>query len=582
MVLRFGPFELDSETGELRRSGLVLRLPHQPTRLLLLFVRRAGEVVTREEIQQELWGSETHVDFEQGINAAIRQIRHHLGDNAEAPRYLKTIPRRGYVWIAVVEGAPPEAPAAIALPPPRNWRPILIASLILFVAMAAVFRLAQPKNRRTIAIVPFRALGALPPGTDPNVFTHELRATVGALPRKHLQLVEHSSNGDAQVRLEGTVQRDGDRVRVVVHCIDNISRTQLWTKTHERPIGQHADVAMQAAHHVAHEVAHCFLPPPRREPLLRTQVSPRVLELYRNARVEMLRTVPDANGDRALALFEEALRAEPRFAEAISGLADVWVQRSAMMAPPVRHQAAKLTRQYAQRALALQPGNVEAHNALGLLALQYDWDLAAAERHLRAAVKADPEYVFAQYNLSVVLVARGEFDAALEAFEQARALDPVDFDLHPVEGMMYLRARRYEEAIARYREMGRFRDSQPAWWGILWAAAKRRDWEEATAVLRPMLDLPPRPRGTAATEQEFCDLFARIEPIVLNGRERGTFDHFHVAAYYSLRGDLDRAFAALDRAIAVRSPGIAYVMVDPRFDAVRDDPRYARVQARVQ
>lgn len=587
MVLRFGPFELDSETGELRRSGLVLRLPHQPTRLLLLFIRRAGEVVTREEIQQELWGGETHVDFEQGINAAIRQIRYHLGDNAEAPRYLKTIPRRGYVWIAAIEGAPRDSPVPLSSPEvmvvarPRNWRPIVIASLILLAAMAAVFRVAQPKHRRTIAIVPFRALGALPPGVDPNVFTHELRATVGALPRKHLQLVEASSNGDAQVRLEGTVQRDGERVRVIVHCIDNISRTQLWTKTHERQVGQHADVAMQAAHHVAHEVANRFLPPPRREPLLRTQVPPRVLELYRSARVELLRTVPDTSGDRALALFEEALRAEPRFPEAISGLADVWVQRSGMTGPPVRHRAAKLTRQYALRALALQPDNAEAHNALGLLALQYDWDLAAAERHLRAAVKADPEYVFAQYNLSAVLTARGEFDAALEAFEQARALDPVDFDLHPAEGMLYLRAKRYEEAIARYREMARFRDSQPAWWGILWAAAKGRDWNEGTSILRPILDLPPRPRGTAATEKEFCDLFARIEPILLNGRERGTFDHFHVAAYYSLRGDLDPAFAALDRAIASRSPGIAYVMVDPRFDAMREDPRYERVQARV-
>ena len=98
MVLRCGPFELDADREELRRSGLVLRLPHQPMRLLLLFVRRAGEVVTREEIQQELWDSDTHVDFEQGINAAIRQIRFHLGDNAEAPRYLKTVPRRGMVF----------------------------------------------------------------------------------------------------------------------------------------------------------------------------------------------------------------------------------------------------------------------------------------------------------------------------------------------------------------------------------------------------------------------------------------------------------------------------------------------------
>jgi DNA-binding winged helix-turn-helix (wHTH) protein/tetratricopeptide (TPR) repeat protein len=594
MVLRFGPFELDADREELRRSGLVLRLPHQPARLLSMFVRRAGEVVTREEIRQELWGSDTHVDFEQGINAAIRQIRYHLGDNAEAPRYLKTIPRRGYVWIAPVETvemmetmetvetvvAPPEARRERPRP---KWRMAVAGAVILVIAIAAVaVWMAVPDGRRTIAVIPFRAMGALPAGVDPPTFTAELRSTIGTLPHQHLLLVDERSSGDAQVRIEGTMQREGDSVRVIVSGIDTASRTQLWTATYERRLGQHQNMAMQTAHLVAQEVGRRFLPRPRHEPLLRTQVSPHAREIYRQARLESRRMLPDPDGNRAAAMFEQALREEPRFAEALSGLADVWVQRTGTFQRAQRAAAVAQTRRYAARALALQPDNAEARSALGLLAFQWDWNLTAAEQAFREAARNDPEYVDAHFNLCVTLAARGEFDEALEVFEETRALDPVDFDLHPGEGTLYLRARRYEEAVAKYREVLRFHDSPPAQWGILWASAARGDWKEATSVLRPMLHLGPRPAGVPATEEEFRDLFRRLETVVLTSRDQGTLDDYHVAAYYSMRGDRELAFAALDRAFASHSVAVGYLLVDPRFDALRDDPRYAPLAARIR
>jgi DNA-binding winged helix-turn-helix (wHTH) protein/tetratricopeptide (TPR) repeat protein len=590
MVLRFGPFELDADREELRRSGLVLRLPHQPTRLLSMFVHRAGEVVTREDIRKEIWGGETHVDFEHGINAAIRQIRFSLGDNAEAPRYLKTIPRRGYVWIAPVETVAP-APASpdavvVASPEePRKARPrtriAVVAAVILAIAALALW-IALPGDSRTIAVVPFRAVGALPAGVDPRAFTQELRSTIGALPRRHLMLLEETANGDAEVRIEGTIQRAGDSVRLIVSCIDTASHTLLWTETYERRIGEHHNMDMQTAHLLAHEVVRRFLPPPRHEPPLRTKVSPRALEVYRRARLERRRSLPDPDGNRAAALFEQALREEPRFAEALSGLADVWVQRAGTFRAPSRAHAVAKARAYAVRALALQPDNAEARSALGLLAFQYDWDLAAAEQAFREAVENDSEYVAARFNLCAVLAARGELDAALEVYEEVRTLDPIDFDLHPAEGMLYFRARRYEEAIAKYREILRFRDSAQSRWGILWASSKRRDWSEATSVLRPMLELPPRPRGVPATEQEFRALFHRVETLVLTARDRGTFDDYYVAAYYSERGDRDLAFTALHRAFENRSPALGHLMIDPRFDALRSDPRYPPLAARIK
>jgi tetratricopeptide (TPR) repeat protein len=395
-------------------------------------------------------------------------------------------------------------------------------------------------------------------------------------------LVEERSNADAQVRVEGTIQRMGDSVRVIVSGIDTASRTQLWTETYERRMGQHQNLAMQTAHLVAHEVARRFLPPARHEPLLHTKVPPRALEVYRRARIERRRSLPDPDGNRAAAMFEQALRGEPRFAEALSGLADVWVQRAGTFGPQQRAQAVAKARAYASRALELQPGNAEARAALGLLALRYDWNLTAAEQAFREAVGNDPEYVDVRFHLCWALTARGELDEALQVYEQVRALDPIEFDLHPVEGMLYFRARRYEEAIAKYREILRFRDSAQSRWGIVWVSSKRGDWNEATSVLRTMLELPPRPGGVPATEEEFRDLFRRAETLVLAARDRGTYDDYHVAAYYSERGDRDLAFAALQRAFENRSPAAGHLMVDPRFDALRNDPRYRVLAARIR
>ncbi|HEY0140656.1 MAG TPA: tetratricopeptide repeat protein [Thermoanaerobaculia bacterium] len=611
MVLRFGPFELDSEREELRRSGLSLRLPHQPARLLQLFVRRAGEVITREEIQQELWGSDTHVDYEQGINAAIRQIRFHLGDNAEAPRYLKTIPRRGYVFIAPVEaetetdppgsseflGSSGSSEEPVPLPPRNSGEPeelrgtasrtasrrsfAWIAAVIALIAIAAAAYFFYPRNRRTIAVTEFRAIGALPAGVDPRAFTQELRSTVGMLPASSLRLLEES-NGDAEIRVEGTIQRAGDSVRVIVSAIDTRSRTQVWTEMYDRRIGEHHNMAMQTAHLVSYEVARRFLPPPRHEPILRTEVPPRVLQTYRQARIELRRSVPDPGGNRAAGLFEQALKDVPKFPEALSGLADIWMARAGALSQRQRGAAVARARGYAQQALALQPDNVEAITVLGVIALQYDWDLTVAEQRLREVVEKDPEYVNGHFNLAMAYTARGELDAALQQYEAARQLDPIAYDLHPVEGMLYLRARRYEEAIARYREILRFRDSAQSRWGILWAASKLEKWDDATSVMRLMLDLPPRPAGEKATREEYVDLFRRLEPLMITLRDRGLYEHYHVAAYYSMRGDSDPAFESLGKALENRSPSLAYLMVDPRFDKIRNDARYAPLVARIR
>src|SRR5687768_6629769 len=214
-LLRFGPFELDPDREELRRSGLDLRLHGQPLQILQLLLDNAGQVVTRETIQAAIWGDETHVGFEQGINTAIRQIRSVLVDNAETPRYVRTVPRRGYVFIAPVErverpdgikaettpeiaGADEAAHAATAIAP-RPKRParrsvaaatIAAAMAIILAASSFLAILVTRRHRfraaKTIAVSLFRAIGTKSAGIDERAFAEELQAAIALLPARHV------------------------------------------------------------------------------------------------------------------------------------------------------------------------------------------------------------------------------------------------------------------------------------------------------------------------------------------------------------------------------------------------------------
>jgi DNA-binding winged helix-turn-helix (wHTH) protein/tetratricopeptide (TPR) repeat protein len=611
-ILRFGPFELDAEREELRKSGFVLRLPHQPMRVLLLFVQRAGEVVTREELQEAIWGSQTHVDYEQGINAAIRQIRYHLGDNAEAPRYLRTIPRRGYVFIAPVEQVArpepplpatvaiepvvkrPAAPIAIA-PPPAAARPRLVLSVamtLLVVALIAAAALwlrrpaapapapAQPSGPRTVAVAPFTVIGRLPEGVDPRIFVQELRATIGSLSRRSVVLLEERSPTTAQVRIEGTIQQEVESVRVIVSGIDVASHTQLWSETYDRPLAEAHRMPIQIAYLVSHEMARRFLPAPRHEPLLRSKVSPQARQSYRLARLERARSVPDPDANRAEQLFEQAIRQDPKFAEAWSGLADIWAERMLGGPGPVRARAAARARECANRALALQPANVEARSALGGIAFQYDYDLPAAEQIFRGVVADDPEYVDGHNNLSMALTARGEVEGALHAYIAARELDPAEFDLHPSEASIYLRAHRFNEALAIYRDILAFRDSRASKWGILWASIAQERWTDATTFSRLIAGQPAV--AGEATYEDFRKAFAALEPFILENYKRGAFDDYMVASYYAELGDATRAFDHLNRAVDAKVPVVCYLLVDPRLDPLRRDPRFATLLAKTK
>jgi DNA-binding winged helix-turn-helix (wHTH) protein/tetratricopeptide (TPR) repeat protein len=575
--LRFGPFSLDPVREELRRGDVRLHLPRQPFRILHLLASRPGEVVTREEIQQAIWGTETWVDFEQGINSAIRQIRFILGDNSEAPHYVRTLPRRGYTFVAPVErGAETRAlPVQRARTRPRRWMTVAAAMVI---ALATGTRSStHTEQRHLIAIAPFRVLAGTPP-IEARAFAEELRAAIGTLPSNRIALVAGSG---ADVVVEGTIERAPNGVRVIVSAIDAASRTQLWSDTYERPLSRLDSVPFETANRVMAALARLFLPPPRNDPPVTSRVSAHALELYRQARLERLRSVPDRQMNRAALLYQAALREEPRFAEAWSGLADTWGERVLMTSGPQQAELARKARDAARRALALQPHNAEAENTLGVLALQYDFDLALAEEILRGATRDDPLYAHPHFNLAVTLGARGAADESLREYAVARQLDPAQFSVTNMQGQLALFAHRYDDAAARYREvLALYPQWSVARWGMVTALAMQRRWAEAIDAAR-LLD-PSIPRPAVADAAAYRDVCRRLRPLFDELHAYGSMNDYWMAIYAMQCDDNEAALAWLDRALANRVPSVAYLLIDPRFERLRRDPRYAALAARLR
>jgi DNA-binding winged helix-turn-helix (wHTH) protein/tetratricopeptide (TPR) repeat protein/TolB-like protein len=621
-LLRFGPFELDPASEELRRSGLIVRLPRQPFRILLLLVQRAGEVVSREEIQAAIWGDETYVDFEHGINSAIRQIRFMLGDHAETPRYVRTLPRRGYSFIAPVErtarpgeihitsrAAPHPGPLpAVAMErapaPPVRMRvaqriaAIGAAALVAVTVMAALISESRrsddgkPSTGRTIAVLPFRRLGPPITGIDERSFPEELRATVGRLPRAYVSLIETAAvnrpqdlRARADLVIDGTIRQSEDGIRVIVSVVDAASHTQIWSETFQRPARRKEGMAVEIAHRVMCEVARRFLPEPRHAPRLETKVSPAAIMLYQRARLLHSRSQA-YDWMRTKELYAAAVREEPRFAEAWSGMSDVWGIQALYGPMEERDLAAKNAVDCARRAVALQPLNPEAHSTLGLMAAQREYDLAAAEDALRRATTADPSYVDGRVNLAMILAMRGQDEESLREFALAQQLDPITLDLSSIEPQLYLHARRYEDARARFREiLAVHPEMNSAIWGLMYTYIAQKNWSEALALARTLPQAQPVSvvsTTAAVTEAEFLKVYRSFDTTLENGRRGGKFNDYFLAVYYAQLGENDRAFQLLHKAMDAHLPAVSYIMVDPRIDNLRGDPRFSTLVERMK
>jgi TolB-like protein/DNA-binding winged helix-turn-helix (wHTH) protein/Tfp pilus assembly protein PilF len=479
-ILRFGAFELDARSGELRKEGLKVRLPGQSCRILELLIERAGEVVTREELQQKLWCTETFVDFDAGLNNAIKKLRDALGDSADTPRYIETVPRHGYRFLGSVEMPRvllPDVGSADGLPVsprPRPHRWAWSGALALVVLTGALFlTVSEPRDRvfrslglatgpaqiRSLAVLPFENLTG-DAGQDYFVdgMTEALTTNLAQIQalrvisrtsamqykrtKKPLSEIAHELNVDAVV--EGSVARSGDRVRVDAKLIDVHTNSHRWAQSYERAVPDVLALQAEVAGAIANAV-HVEVRPQERLRMARIgSVHPDAYDEYLKGRFHWSSRSPEGML-KAVEHFSRAIERDPGYAPAYSGLSDTYRMFDVMGLGAPR-ESMPLAEAAARKALALDDGLAEAHASLAGVLYRYHWQWDSAEKEFQRSLELNPNSAEGHRAYAVYLVTLRRHQDALEAAQRARELSPLSAVVNVELATTLWRLSRYDDA----------------------------------------------------------------------------------------------------------------------------------------
>jgi TolB-like protein/DNA-binding winged helix-turn-helix (wHTH) protein/tetratricopeptide (TPR) repeat protein len=480
-ILRFGVFEVDVRAGELRKQGVRIKLQDQPFHVLTVLLQRPGEVVTREELRNQNWPADTFVDFDNSLNTAINKLREALGDSADNPRFIETLPRRGYRFIGSVDGVDEGVGAKgkrqggeVRFSPRRlRW----IAAIVLFAALAGmlfalnVFRVRERVigNSRVVRIQSLAVLPLTNLSGDPNqeYFSDGMTdalitglAQLGSIKvisrtsimrykktDKSLPEIAHELNVDGII--EGTVQRSGDRVRITAQLIEGSTDRHVWANGYERDLRDVLALQDEVARAIAHEIK-IKLTPQDQTRLATRQVNPEAYELYLKGRY-LLNKMSGVWARQAAEYFSKAIASDGKYADAYVGLADCYVSLTNTGAAIEPSEAYGKAKDATLRALEIDNGLAEAHASLAVIRADYVWDWEGAESEFQRALELDPKDVNTHQWHAVFLSKIGRFNEATAEIAIAKELDPLSLPVATSEGETLRYARRYDEAIEELR-----------------------------------------------------------------------------------------------------------------------------------
>jgi TolB-like protein/DNA-binding winged helix-turn-helix (wHTH) protein len=623
---RFGAFELDAASGVLRKWGIAVKLHPQPFRVLRLLVENPGQPVTRERIRQCLWGDNTFVDFERGINFCVNQIRAALGDDAGNPKYVETLPRCGYRFIGSLNGTSGEAlaeaslPAAVAAPisAPR-FRALPLTAAAVLLAVVAVFGLNigglrsrllakhNPPAIRSLAVLPLQNLSN---DSEQEYFSDGITdalttdlSQISALrvisrtsamrykkTDKSLPQIGRELGVDAVV--EGAVQRSGNRVRITAQLIQVDTDKHLWARSYERDMQDILSLQGDIARTIAQEISVEVKP---REELRMTRVRPinsNAVEdylqgqyHYQNARHMGLHfgeaKALEVELSQALAFFQRAVTEDPNYARAYIGMGEIWGVPATFPYPPTSME--QPARDAFSKALAIDAELAEAYVDLGKMDYRY-WNWPALEQEAKHAIELNPNLAAGHYLYSVFLGAMGRMDEAMAEAEHTQAHDP---DTDRVAWVFYCERRfdRFIEIKRSYISRHEFDPLAHFQLGYGYERAHMykeavEEWEGAMSGFGD--DNLARDLRYGYTKTGFRGAMrawaAGLEMIAKQG---GAVQPDLLAYLYSILGDKDRAFAWLEKSMEMHTAQPPAFKVDPTLDDLRSDPRFADLLRRV-
>jgi TolB-like protein/Tfp pilus assembly protein PilF len=572
-IVRFGVFEVNLRSGELRKSGNRIRLQDQPFKVLIALLERPGEVVTREELQIRIWPQESFGDFNHAVNVAVAKLRSALGDSAEVPRYVETLHRRGYRFIFPIVSA--NGPASV------RGR-----------AQDSV----QKVEKLKLIVLPFED-----PRRDPEYeyfsdgLTEEMITQIGRLNPSRLGVIARSTtmrykNAGKSIKaigeelrvhyiLEGGVQRGIDRVRISVRLIQVSDETNLWAETYERSLADVLKLQTEIAQATANEIRLTLT----RETQLRLGpgrlIIPEAHDAYLKGRYCWNRRSEEGL-TKAVDYFKQAISMDPEFAAAYSGLADAYSMLGTYCA--LSPKDAFLPAQAAAgRALEIDDSLAEAHTSLAWASFLFDWNWSVVEKEFERAIQLNPNYPTAHFWHGVYLTTIGRISEALEEMHRAQELDPLSLPVVAIGGWIFCLARQYDQAVEQSTKALIMDPNYALAHMYLGKALTQKGMlKEAIAEFRKGFTLSGggsihlAHMGHAYAIADEKDKAEEVLQELKNLSKRRYVSALEIAIVFAGLRDKQAAFGWLQKAYDERGRLPLFLKMDPALDSLRSDPRF--------
>ena len=599
--VHFGVFEVDLESGELRKHGIKIKLQQKPFQILALLMERPGEVVTREELQQRLWPSDVFVDFESGLNNAVKKLRAALGDSAETPRFIETVAGRGYRFLAIPQAT--QNVADVSPPAPARISPLWMATALAVIVgligfiwagrRRTVHPAASASQVHKIAVLPLENLshdeqqeyfadGMTDAIIDQLARVRGLtvisRTSTMQYKRAHKPLPQIARELGVDTVVEGTVVRSGNRIRVSAQLIDAASDKHLLSRTFEQDLEDVLQLQQDVASAVAQQITSSLTAKDAGRLSHPAPVDPAAYQAFTLGRFYWFKRTPDAFR-KGIEYFQEAIAREPNYALPYVGLADSYFGLEYLeIVPPLQFKAQE--RSAILKAIALDDSLAEAHTSLAHAQEMEDWDFATAEKEYRRAVDLNPSYALAHHWLGNDLAIRGRSSEALEESRKAMALDPLSALYRASYAHRIAYSRRFDEAADACHKALELDANHPIANMYLGQIEEYRGrFPDAVIRFRKAFEATATPVHLANLGHAYARNGNRSEALKVLAQLRTLSKSRYVSPYafalvYMGLADKEKSFEWLQKALTERSQTITTMKVDPVFDELRADPRF--------
>jgi TolB-like protein/DNA-binding winged helix-turn-helix (wHTH) protein/Tfp pilus assembly protein PilF len=611
-TVRFGLFELDVRAGELRKRGLRVPLQGLPIQLLTILLENSGQVVTREDLRTRLWPADTFVDFDHSVHNAIARLREALGEDASNPRFIETLPRRGYRFLVPLGSSVSPQTTPQQTVPLGRWH-LFASAVLVFSVLAALLvgidspalrsrLLGSPASRiQSIAVLPLENLSNDPEqdyladGVTEALITNLgkvaalrviSRTSVMRYKSTQKPLPEIARELQVDVLVEGTVARSGNHVRITANLVQASPERHLWAESYERDLRDVLALQGDVASAIAREIQIKLTPQERSRLVRSSAVNPEAYQHYLKGRYFWNRRTQEGL-KKAVEEFNQAIALDPNYALAYAGVSECYLPVAYLGYAP-SNQALTIAKTAAAKALEIDETLAEAHAALGAAKMFQDWDWAGSEKEFKRAMELNPGYATAHSWYAQHLLAMGRFREGLEESKRAQQLDPFSLIINAGLAHRLYWARQYDQAIEQSQktieldpnfalahwDLGLEYEQTGAPGQAIAEMTKAVSFSESNSLMMAGLGHAYAVSGNRAAALKIAR--------ELEKRSHMEYvDPYAIALVYAGLAEKDQAFAYLEKAYEQHSPLFSFLNVEQMLDPIRSDLRFQLLVHRV-